>query len=113
MPHLSFPKWELNLQVVERRDKNPSFLLGAPEVETRGGFAELIYLPRGDDSPWYGAGLFNWVDSDQEDLDYMAATLHGGFMLRRNIRLVAEATYAFKSVDGKHPRFGVGIVTAF
>lgn len=110
---LVFPKWELNLQVVERRDKNPTFLLGAAEVKTRGAFAELIYLPRGDDSPWYGAGLFNWVDSDQEDLDYVAATLHGGFMLRRNIRLVAEATYAFKSADGKHPRFGVGIVTAF
>ena len=66
------PKLELNLQYVERRDKNPFFLLGAPELATRGGFAELIFLPRGDDSPWYGAGLFNWVDSDQDELDYTA-----------------------------------------
>ncbi len=107
------PNVELNLQYVERRDDNPSFLLGAPEVATRGGFAELIYLPRGDDSRWYGAGLFNWVDSDEEDLKYAAATLHGGWMLRRNFRLVGEATYAFKSDKGKYPRFGLGLITAF
>jgi len=110
---LSVPKLELNLQYVERRDDNPSFLLGAPEIATRGAFAELIYLPRGDDSLWYGAGLFNWVDSDQDLLDYTAATLHGGWLLRRNFRLVAEATYAFRSSGGKYPRFGVGLVTAF
>jgi hypothetical protein len=107
------PKLELNLQYVERRDDNPWFLPGIPEVATRGAFAELVYLPRGDDSPWYGAGLFNWVDSDQDELDYTAATLHGGWMLRRNFRLVAEATYAFASDQGKYPRFGIGLVTAF
>jgi len=110
---LTSPKLELNLQYVERRDKNPFFLLGAPELATRGGFAELIFLPRGDDSPWYGAGLFNWVDSDQDELDYTGATLHGGWMLRRNFRLVAEATYAFESSSGKYPRFCIGLVTAF
>jgi len=107
------PKLELNLQYMERRDKNPSFLLGAAEVATRGAFAELIYLPRGDDNLWYGAGLFNWVDSDQDDLDYTAATLHGGWLLRRNLRLLAEGSYIFKGMDGKHPRFSVGMVTAF
>lgn len=106
-------KFELNLQYLERRDKNPNFLLDAAQVMTRGGFAELIFLPRGDDSAWYGAGLFNWVDSDQDDLDYAAATLHGGWVLQRNLRLVAEATYAFTSINGKHARFGVGLVTAF
>lgn len=106
-------KLEMNLQYVERRDDNPSFLFHAAEVATRGAFAELIYLPRGDDSPWYGAGIFNWIDSDQEDLRYTAASLHGGWMLRRNFRLVAEATYAFRSDKGEYPRFGVGLVTAF
>ncbi len=106
-------KLELNLQYMQRRDDNPSFLLGAPEISTQGAFAELIYLPRGDDSLWYGAGLFNWVDSDQDDLDYTAATLHGGWLLRRNFRLVAEATYAFRSSSGKYPRFGIGLITAF
>ncbi len=107
------PNLELNLQYVERRDDNPSFLLGAPEVATRGGFAELIYLPQGDDSSWYGGGLFNWVDSDLEELAYTAATLHGGWVLQRNFRLVCEATYAFRSDYGKYPRLGIGLVTAF
>ncbi len=109
----SLSKFELNLQYLERRDKNPDFLPAAAEVRTRGGFAELIVLPNGDDSTWYGAGLFNWVESDQNDLDYAAATLHGGWVLQRNLRLVAEATYAFTSVSGKHARFAIGLVTAF
>ncbi|MBN2346626.1 MAG: hypothetical protein JXO51_09585 [Candidatus Aminicenantes bacterium] len=107
------PKLELNLQYMERRDDNPSFLLGAAEVVTRGGFAELIYLPRGDESRWYGAGLFNWVDCDQDVLDYTSGTMHGGFLLRRNFRLVGEATYAFRSASGRYPRFGIGLVAAF
>jgi hypothetical protein len=107
------PKLELNLQYVERRDDNPYFQTEWPEIVTRGGFAELIWLPRGDDSLWYGAGLFNWVDSDQDVLDYTAGTLHGGWLLRRNFRLVGEATYAFTSGSGRYPRFSVGLVTAF
>ena len=69
---IAFKPFELNVQYVERRDSNPYFALDLPadKVMTRGGFAELIYLPRGDDSRWYGAGLFNWVESDLDDLDY-------------------------------------------
>lgn len=85
----------------------------AADVATRGAFAELICLPRGDDSPWYGAGVFNWIDSDQEDLCYTAVSLHGGWVLRGNFRLVGEATFAFRSDKGEYPRFGVGLVTAF
>ena len=107
------PRLELNLQYVERRDDNPSFLLGAAEIATRGGFAELIWLPRGDDSRWYGAGLFNWVDSDQESWTIRRPPCHGGWLLRRNFRLVAEAAYAFRSEQGRYPRFGIGLVSAF
>jgi hypothetical protein len=109
----SVPKLELNLQYVERRDKNPSFRLGAAEVATRGGFAELIYLPRGDDSSWYGGGLFNWVDSDQEELEYSSVSVYSGYLLRRNFRLLAEFTYLIKGVEGRHPRFSLGMITAF
>lgn len=106
---------ELNLQYVERRDTNPYFAAIQPleKLETRGAFAELIYLPKGDDSRWYGAGLFNWVDSDQADLDYTAATAHVGYLLRRNMRLTAEATYAFRGPYAKHVRLGTGIVLGF
>lgn len=111
---LSSPKLELNLQYVERRDNNPYFYLLAPEkISTRGGFAELIYLPRADDSRWYTAAIFNWVDSEQPGLKYTSAALHYGYLLRRNVRLTAEGTYVFKSDLPRHFRLGLGLITAY
>lgn len=112
---LAVKPFELNVQYVERRDTNPYFatILPIEKVMTRGAFAELIYLPKGDDSRWYGAGLFNWVDSDQIDLRYSAATAHVGYLLRRNVRVTAEATYAFRGLYGKHLRLGTGLIFGF
>jgi len=108
------PLLELNFQFILRRDSNPEFLFSPPEiVKTRGGFAELIYLPRGDESRWYGTILFNWVNSDQNDLDYSTVTLHGGWLLQRSLRLTAESTYLFRSPYGRHLKFSLGIITAF
>lgn len=111
---LSSPKLELNLQYVERRDKNPYFYVIDPEkVATRGGFAELIYLPKGDDSRWYATGIFNWVDSQQPELKYTSAGVHYGYLLRRNMRVTVEGTYVFKSDLPKHFRLGLGLITAY
>jgi hypothetical protein len=114
---VSIKPFELNLQYLERRDDNPFFatpdLAPAEKVKTRGGFAELIYLPKGDDSRWYLLGLLNWVDSDASELDYGSATIHYGRLLRRNIRATVELTYAFKSVYDKHARLAVGLITGF
>jgi len=108
------PKLELNVQYVERRDDNPFFWVLTPEkVQTRGGFAELIYMPRADDSRWYTTALFNWVDSDQAELRYSSFGLHYGYLLRRNMRATVEGTYVFKSEQGAHFRLGLGIITAF
>jgi hypothetical protein len=112
---LSVKPFELNVQYVERRDTNPAFATVLPieKVMTRGAFAELVYLPKGDDSRWYGAGLFNWVDSDQLDLRYSAATAHVGYLLRRNVRVTAEATYAFRGLYGEYLRLGTGLIFGF
>jgi len=112
---ISVKPFELNFQYVERRDSNPYFdvVLPVEKVMTRGAFAELIYLPKGDDSRWYGAGLFNWVDSDQADLGYTSATLHYGYLLRRNMRLTAEATYVFRGPYEDHLRVGTGLILGF
>ena len=114
---VSIKPLEFNLQYLERRDDNPFFaapdLAPAEKVKTRGGFAELIYLPKGDDSRWYLLGLLNWVDSDTSELDYGSATFHYGRLLRRNIRATVELTYAFKSVYDKHVRMAVGLITGF
>ena len=105
---------ELNLQYVQRKDEDV-FLSGAdlqatPSVETKGAMAELVYQPKGDESEWYAVGMFNWVDSEQNDLDYKAGTVHLGYMLKRNIRLVGEYSYNFAKNYGT---VGVGFVSAF
>jgi hypothetical protein len=111
---VSAKPFELNLQYVERRDDNPYFSVNAPPaVKTRGGFAELIYLPKGDDSRWYLVGLFNRVSSDINELDYTAATFHYGRLLRRNIRATAEFTYVFDSALDNYGRVAFGLITAF
>jgi len=112
---LAVKPFELNVQYVERRDSNPFFatILPIEKLMTRGAFAELIFLPKGDDSRWYGAGLFNWVDSDQADLRYSAATAHVGYVLRRNMRLTAETTYVLRGPYAEHIRVGTGIVLGF
>jgi len=85
-------------QLEELVDGKQTFeLVPSENIKTGGGFAELIYLPKGDDSKWYLAGLYNWLDSDLDELDYSSATVHYGRMLRRNIRATAEFTYVFDS----------------
>jgi hypothetical protein len=107
---VSFGPLELNLQYIERRDKNPYSLSAPTELETRGGFGELIYLPDGDDSKWYGVLLYNNIFSDDTTVEWESLAFHLGYLLRRNIRLVGEYSYNLKDEFG---RIGVGFVTAF
>jgi hypothetical protein len=114
---ISAKPFELNFQYVERRDDNPFFagydMVSPDKVSTRGAFAEAIFLPKGDDSKWYMVGLYNWVNSDIDELDYSSATVHYGRLLRRNIRATAEFTYVFDSIYKDHARLAFGLVTAF
>jgi hypothetical protein len=54
--------------------------------------------------------VFNWIESDQRGLNYKSAAGHLGYMLRRNIRLVAEYSHNFTREYG---RFGIGFISAF
>jgi hypothetical protein len=111
---LSFDNYTLNVQYLTRTDDNPYFVIDpARDIDTTGGFAELVYLPNGHDSKWYLVGLYNWVDSDQDDLDYTSATLHYGYMLRRNFRLTAEMSYLYDGPYEDHMRVVLGFVSAF
>jgi hypothetical protein len=110
----AFGDFELNLQYLERRDDNPFFsCVGAREILTRGGFAELLFTPGGTDVRWFGVGLFNWVDSGVESLDYQSAALHVGYLIRRNIRFLSELNYIFDSPYGKYARVVVGLIAGF
>ncbi|MFZ0453719.1 MAG: hypothetical protein WAM24_08195 [Ignavibacteriaceae bacterium] len=102
---------QLNVQYVERRDKNPFFLLNSAEqIKTRGAFGELVFRPDGDNSKWYAVGLYNWVESGQDDLDIKTGTAHLGYLLRRNFRITGEFTYDFTNKFGQA---SIGLITAF
>ena len=107
--------FEMNLQYVERRDQNPLFLSAkAKEVATRGAIAELIYRPDGDESKWYAVGLINFIDKVEgagiEGINNKSATLSGGYMLKRNIRLIGELTHNFTE---EYTKLSAGLVAAF
>ena len=107
-------KFILNMQYVKRLDSKVYFDSDASvkkDITTEGAFAELIYAPRGDMSKWYLTGLFNWVQSDFSDLDYKSATLHGGYIVRRNVRIVSEYTYQFSGVS--YGKISAGFVASF
>jgi hypothetical protein len=99
---------EFNFQYVARVDDMPTAF--ATNIKSNGGFAELIYTPKDDESKWYGVALYNWVKSDIKDLEYQTGTLSLGYMLRRNIRFIGELTY---NIDKKYAQFSTGIIAAF
>ncbi len=111
---LSLYPLEINFQYVDRTDDNPYLAAIAPgDFKTRGGLLEMIYTFGGVDSPWYAAGLYNWVDSDDELQNYQSAAVHFGYLFRRNIRFLAEMDYIFKSNYGEYLRVVTGIIAAF
>ena len=103
----------LNLQYIRRLDSRTQVSPGViiNDVFTHGGFAEAIYAPGGDASKWYFTGLFNWVESDLNELNYKTATLHAGYLLQRNVRLVGEYTQHF--ANEKFGKASIGFVSAF
>ncbi len=70
----------------------------------------MIIAPRGDESRVFLVGLYNWVDSDLNELDYKSFSGHLSYILRRNIRLVGEYTRNFTNDTN---RLVAGFVSAF
>ena len=101
----------MNLQYIWRTDSDMYVPVNLNDVRTHGGFAEIIFSPKGDMSNWYLDGLVNIVDSEFNNIDYSSATLHVGYLLRRNTRLVTEYTWQF--TGDAFGKFSVGFVAAF
>jgi hypothetical protein len=118
-PNLTFnldEKFIVNVQYARRSDSDvylPEDELRdvQEDVMTQGGFAEIIFSPKGDMSSWYLTVMGNWIESELDYLDYTSATVHAGYLLRRNIRLVGEYTYQFSNEE--FGRASLGIVAAF
>jgi hypothetical protein len=104
----------IGLQYVWRTDSDvyidPEWPM-SEDLMTQGGFAEVIFSPKGDMSTWYLTGLLNWVESDLDILDYRSATFHAGYLIRRNVRLVTEYTRVFSG--SPYGKLSAGFVSAF
>lgn len=103
----------LNLQYVRRTDSQVFIqpYVQTSNIVTEGGFAEIIFSPAGDMSKWYLTGLANLVNSNLDELDYTSVTLHAGYLLRRNVRLVTEYTQVIEPVS--YGKVSAGFVSAF
>jgi len=110
-------KLEVNLQYLIRTDSRvylqPSSALPVTDIRTEGFLGEIIYSPQGDQSNWYTMGLYNYVNSDLEMANYHSATLHLGYLLRRNVRLAGEYTYQFTDADNAFSQVSLGFVSGF
>ncbi len=107
-------KFVMNIQYLRRTDSDVFIELDGSKLKdivTHGGMAEIIFSPKGDMSKWYLTGLINWVESDIDALDYSSATLHFGYLLRRNLRIVGEYTYKFSGAS--YGKVSAGFIAAF
>jgi hypothetical protein len=109
---LSLDKVELNGQYMWRQDDNPFFATNKPgdKLVTDAIMAEAILWPNGDQSRWYGAAVYNWVDSDDPLQNYETISGHAGYLFRTNIRHFVEYTY---DIDNEESRIVTGFVAAF
>ena len=110
---------ELNGQFVHRRDDEPTYAGGEPEVRVNGGFGEMIIRPA--NSRFYGFALYNLVTANRPLMDvrlggpgpgkrYESISGGIGHLLQRNLRVSGEMTY---DVEQELARVTVGIVAAF
>jgi hypothetical protein len=104
-------KFDIGGQFLYRRDSDP-FLLGGRDsvINTRGGFAQLMYSPDLEKSRWYAFALYNRITSDAGELVYHSAAGNFTWLLARNFKLTAEYGY---DIEREHHRFTVGFMTAF
>ena len=106
-------KFIVNMQYLRRYDSDVlSGIFMFDDIITEGGFAEVIFSPKGDMSNWYLTGLFNWVESEMDNLDYKSATLHAGYLVRRNLRVVSEYTYSVSGISD-YGKVSAGFISAF
>ncbi len=104
------PKVELLLEFVHRTDSNALFLPVAENHKTNAFLAEAIISPWGEKGRTFFALAWNRVAADLEAWSYHTMTLNVNYVLRRNLKLLAEYTHDLMREDH---RFFLGLLTAF
>jgi hypothetical protein len=116
---LSLGAFEINAQYIHRQDDRPNFSATDEVAKTNGGFAEVIW--RHHQGRWYALALYNRIDCNQPLLNvrlggpanlkrYQTITGGLGYVLRRNFRLLGEATW---DTEREAALWTLGLVTAF
>ena len=116
---LSFGLVEINGQYIQRRDDQPTYTAGEPEVTMNGGFGEVIVRPAG--SRVFGYGLYNLVSADQPLIDvgeggppnasrYETVAGGVGYLASRNVKVNTEVQY---DLEQESTRFTLGLVLAY
>jgi hypothetical protein len=116
---LTFGLVEINGQYIYRRDDQPTYTAGEPEVTMNGGFGEVIVRPAG--SRFFGYGLYNLVSADQPLIDvgeggppnasrYETVAGGVGYLASRNVKLNTEIQY---DLEQETSRLTFGLVLAY
>jgi len=104
-------RWQLSACYLQRRDDDPFFTGDAAlDVETDGGFAELLFFPQGQDGRWTLAALYNTITSDDPAAEYESVALSSNLLLARNAKLLFEVA---RDLQHDATRVTIGAVTAF
>jgi hypothetical protein len=104
-------KLQINAQYLRREDDNPFFFAVRPaDIKTEGGFVEVVWAMHGELGRPFLTFLYNYVDSELSRQDYRTETVSFSYLLRRNLRLVAETTY---DEEDESLRLVGGFVSAF
>jgi hypothetical protein len=98
-------------QWLSRHDSNAFFdPANAGETNTRGGWVEAAWLPLGPNGRLAVSALYSRVASDDPAAAREAAAAGLSWLVRRNVRLVAEARYDWQA---EQLRASVGTVVAY
>ncbi|MFC2089734.1 hypothetical protein ACFLT1_03075 [Bacteroidota bacterium] len=110
-------KLELNAQYLLRNDSDVLIdavaLTPTSNIGTQAFMAEAVFSPQGDQSKWFAVALYNRVMSDFDPADYHSATLHLGYLLKRNLRLGIEYTQVLTDPADTYGRVALGFSSAF
>ena len=98
---------------------------GGPSTTVDSFVGEVVLGPFGPQGRWYATALYNWIDADQplvslrlgeQDVGdgylerYQTATGGVQYLLRRNVRLLAESGW---DIERDAPRFALGTTLAW
>lgn len=107
--------FQINLQYLKRKDTKGiyEYMIGGAEVgemTTKGGFAEVIWLPAGLEGRYALSLLYNKIDSDDPSAIFENISLTLNYLMARNIRFLTEFE---RDIEKKKNNIILGVSAAF